>query len=265
MTATAISKLNALKIVRIATLVFLFANILWQEKQIACAEDANLKADRPTCRRCCRRRRRFVRRHSAHGSRATRIAAPESSPWQELFDGKSLAPWKSAEFGGEGEVAIEDGKLILPMGNTLTGITYTGSLPKTNYEIRLQAMRVEGIDFFCGLTFPVADSHCSFIVGGWAGAVVGLSSIDGKDASENKTTRYMNFEDGRWYRIRVRVTPRRISAWIDEKQVVDQDITGRRISTRNEVELSKPLGISAWQTKAALRDIQLRRLSADEK
>jgi hypothetical protein len=110
------------------------------------------------------------------------------------------------------------------------------------------------------LTFPVGKSHCSFIVGGWAGAVVGLSSIDGKDASENDTTKYMNFKTGQWYRIRVRVTDDNISAWIDDKQVVDQNIKDRKITTRNEVDLSKPLGISAWQTEAAIRNIRLRKL-----
>jgi hypothetical protein len=48
-----------------------------------------------------------------------------------------------------------------------------------NYEIKLEAKKVTGNDFFCGMTFPVGDSFCSFIVGGWGGPVVGLSSIDG--------------------------------------------------------------------------------------
>ena len=87
-----------------------------------------------------------------------------------------------------------------------------------------------------------------------------LSSIDGKDASENETTKYMNFKQGQWYRIRVRVEPKRIQCWIDDKRVVDQNIEGRRITTRNEVDLSQPLGIAAWETKSALRSIEIRRL-----
>ena len=187
--------------------------------------------------------------------------AADKPAWQPLFDGKSLDGWKVVEFGGDGEVKVAEGRVLMKMGNSLTGITYAGEdLPKSNYEIELEAMRVDGIDFFCALTFPVADSHCSFIVGGWAGAVVGLSSIDNKDASENETTQYITFKTGQWYRIRVRVTDDNISAWIDDKKVVNQDIKDRKISTRNEVDLSKPLGLSAWQTTSAVRGMKLRKL-----
>ena len=189
------------------------------------------------------------------------VLSAEKPDWQPLFDGKSLDGWNVVEFGGDGEVKVDDGRIVMKMGNSLTGITHKrDDLPTTNYEIHLEAMRVEGIDFFCGLTFPVKDSHCSFIVGGWAGAVVGLSSIDGKDASENDTTKYITFESGRWYKIRVRVTDENISAWIDDKQVVDQGIKDRKVTTRNEVDLSKPLGLSAWQTTSAIRGIKLRQL-----
>ncbi len=186
--------------------------------------------------------------------------------WQPLFDGKSLKGWKETDFGGQGDVAVENGNLKLEYGETLTGITYSSDkeLPTTNYEIALEAMRTDGIDFFCGLTFPVDKSHCSLIVGGWAGTVVGLSSIDGKDASDNDTTRFMTFKNNQWYKIRLRVTSKKIQAWIDDKRVVDQNTEGRQISTRNEVDLSKPLGISVWQSEAALRNVRLRQLSPDE-
>ncbi|MEQ8788933.1 MAG: DUF1080 domain-containing protein [Pirellulaceae bacterium] len=202
---------------------------------------------------------------SAPASAAANAAAANTQPaWKPLFDGKSLDGWKVTPYGGEGEVAVEDGQIMLNMGASLTGITYTGEVPKTNYEIRLEAMRDQGIDFFCGLTFPVADSHCSFIVGGWAGSVVGLSSINGLDASENDTTRFMKFEEDRWYKFKVRVTPERIQCWIDGELEVDQDIEGKRIGLRNEVDLNKPLGLSSFETKARLRNIEIRLLGAGE-
>lgn len=188
------------------------------------------------------------------------VSADDEPSWKPLIDGKTLSGWKITNFGGEGEVTAKDGQILMEFGSSLTGITYEGEFPKTNYEISLEAMRVDGNDFFCGLTFPVAESHCSFILGGWGGAVVGISSIDGRDASENETTQYKKFESDQWYKIRVRVTPERIQAWIDDKVIVDQDIAGRKITTRREVDLSKPLGISAFETRAALRKLQYREL-----
>jgi hypothetical protein len=180
--------------------------------------------------------------------------------WQPLFDG-TLANWQSTKFIGEGAVKAENGQIVLEVGRNLTGITWVGpELPTTNYEIALQAMRVEGRDFFAGVTFPVADSFCSLILGGWGGTVVGLSSINGVDASENETSQSIEFETGRWYNIRIRVTPAKIEAWLDERQIINQDLKGNKIGTRVEVDLSRPLGVASWRTKSALRDLRLRRL-----
>lgn len=193
-------------------------------------------------------------------------AVPELKPDKDglvsLFDGKTLAGWKITEFGGQGEVVAKEGQLILNMGQPLTGITWQheDKLPKDNYEITLQAMKRKGDDFFCGLTFPVRDSHASFICGGWGGSLVGLSSIDDLDASENETTDYLKFEHNKWYKIRVRVADGKIGCWIDDKQMVDVELKGKRIGTRIEVDVSKPLGIANFNVESALKEIKLRRL-----
>ena len=195
------------------------------------------------------------------------LYAQVAPPTRSLFDGKTLTNWKSTPFGDEGTVTVKDGMIVLAKGDEMTGITWTGdtaTLPKLNYEISLQAQRIEGNDFFCGLTFPVKDDPCSFIVGGWNGGVVGLSSLDGKDAARNETARFMAFENKRWYKIRVRVSERGITAWIDDKQVVGVETKGRRLSIRSEVEASRPLGISCYNTVAGLKDIQIRNLTPDE-
>jgi len=189
-------------------------------------------------------------------------AAKPASEWVSLFDGASLAGWKPTEFGGEGEVRVQEGSLILEMGNDLTGVTATREVPKINYEVELEAMRVDGSDFFCGLTFPVRDSSCSLIVGGWGGGVCGLSSLDSFDASENETTSYREFETGRWYPVRVKVTEPKIEAWLDGEKIVDIETAGRRINVRIEVEASRPFGLASWRTTAALRNIRLRPLPA---
>jgi hypothetical protein len=187
-------------------------------------------------------------------------AGAQTAEWRPLFDGVSLGKWKPTAFGGEGEVHVDAGEIVLERGNDLTGITWTGDVPRLGYEIELQAKRVSGSDFFCGLTFPVGEAYCSFIVGGWAGAVTGFSSLDGDDASENETTRIRNYEQNRWYTVRVRVEADRLQAFVDEESFADVKTTGRRISIRPEVQDSRPLGIASWRTKAALRGIRLRTL-----
>src|SRR5438034_124036 len=110
---------------------------------------------------------------------------------------------------------------------------------------------------------PVRDSFCSLIVGGWGGSLLGISSLDHMDASENETTKFMNFEQGRWYRIRLRVTERRIEVWVDKEKLVNVDISDKQISLRpGDIELSKPFGIAAWQTTAAVREIRMRSVAA---
>jgi hypothetical protein len=209
----------------------------------------------------------------ASGKSVPAGAAPPAAPAQSeasagknvlLFDGKSMGGWKESDFSSPGEVKIEKGNLILGVGNDMTGVTWDAAgagkkvkLPKEDYEIRLEAMRVDGRDFFCGLTFLVGDAPCSLIVGGWGGGVIGLSSINGSDASENETTGYMEFQSQRWYRIRVRVTKSDVQAWIDDKQIVDVSREQRQFGVRIEVEASRPLGIATWRTAAALRNLSL--------
>ena len=184
-----------------------------------------------------------------------------TNAWKSLFDGRTLTGWKATDFAGRGPVVVKDGQIHLENG-FMTGITWTNSaeLPRTNYELSLEAMRVEGTDFFCGLTFPVGKDPCSFIVGGWGGGVVGLSSLNGEDASQNETTKYMNFPNGRWFQIRVRVTTGKIEAWIDSEKMVDVDTADKTIGIRIEMEASKPLGVASWSTAAALRNLKVRKL-----
>ena len=180
--------------------------------------------------------------------------------WTPLFDGARLGKWEQTSFGGEGPVSVVDGAIVLAMGDPLTGVTWTGEALPPAYEIALEAARLAGSDFFCALTFPVGTSHCSLILGGWGGTTVGLSSIDGLDASENETTRDMRFEDKRWYRVRVAVTATHIRAWLDDQPIVEVTITGRRIGIRPEVDASRPLGIASYRTRAGVRAIRVRKL-----
>lgn len=195
-------------------------------------------------------------------------AATASLAWEELFDGKTLSGWAPSGFESEGPVRVQRAfkggpAILIEKGTTLSGITRLNgaTLPRTNYELTLEAMRIEGGDFFCGLTFPVGDSACTFVVGGWGGMVVGISSINNDDAAENETTTGMEFADNRWYRIHVRVTDQKIEAWINDEQRVDVAWKEKKISLRpGDIQKSLPLGIATYMTTAAVRNIRLRRL-----
>jgi hypothetical protein len=180
---------------------------------------------------------------------------PESN---NLFDGTSLGKWEITNFGPQGPVTVSGGEIILGLGEGCTGITWTGDFPVMNYKVTLDAKRVAGNDFFCGMTFPVGKEPCTLIVGGWGGTTVGLSSINSRDASRNQTTRLMSFERNRWYNISLIVRQDTIRAVIDGEVVIDyargeNDV----LSIRPEVELSKPFGIASWYTTAALKNLKV--------
>jgi hypothetical protein len=197
---------------------------------------------------------------------APREAGKDADGWKSLFDKKSLDGWKSADFYAAGKVHVKDEAIVMEKGKKLTGVTYArDDFPKTDYEVSLEGKKVKGDDFFCTTTFPVGDSFCSLVVGGWGGTVVGLSSINGGDASENETRTNIEFKDGQWYRVRIRVSKDRIEAWIDKEKVVDLDSKGLKISTRPECNFSKPFGVATYDTTGAVRDVRVRTLTEADK
>jgi len=205
--------------------------------------------------------------------KAGRCCSAESDPppkqsdphaFKPIFDGKTLTGWKAPNFGGQGEVKVEDGKVVMQMGADMTGITYTGKVPETNYEVEFEAQRLGGTDFFATTTFRVGKDPLTFVVGGWGGTVVGLSNVDFYDASDNMTTKFHEFKDKTWYKIRIRVTDDKVQCFIDDEEMVDQVRKGHKFDIRWECELCKPLGIATWCTSAAVKNIRMRTLSPKE-
>jgi hypothetical protein len=187
--------------------------------------------------------------------------------WRSLFDGKTLKSWRQADFGGTAEPEVKDGAIVIPFGERLSGVVWAGErkdLPTNNYEIELKAKRLNGGDFFCGLTVPVRNSHCSLIIGGWGGSLCGISSQNGADAANNETTFIRSFESNRWYTIRFRVSDDKLQAWIDDEVTVDVVTKGKEIDVRADIDASKPLGVSTFATSSAIKDIRVRDLTPAE-
>jgi hypothetical protein len=200
---------------------------------------------------------------------APEASAPARRVAFDLFDGESLEGWRTIEFelgGGAAAAVGTNGTLNIGAGSPMAGIALDNPnipLPEGDFEIDLEAKIVDGSDFFCALTFPVPSqaSHCTLIVGGWGGTVVGLSNVNGMDASIN-TTRYDRpFDAGRWYRIRTRVLADYIEVSIDGEIVIGLEIRERKIAMRpGAIERCKPIGLATWRTAAAYRNLRLRLL-----
>lgn len=181
---------------------------------------------------------------------------------------ETLGPGKWAAIEGAADVTWDDGEraLRIGIGTDLNGVRWTGPLPVAPYAVELEARRMSGSDFFCGLTFPVRSGSegVSLIVGGWGGKLVGISSIDGLDASENSTATQQEFEDQRWYRIRVEVGDEHLQAWIDDRQVVDAYTEGLKLSLRaGPIESCAPFGLATWLTSAELRGVKWCQLNGE--
>lgn len=189
------------------------------------------------------------------------IAADAPKPIT-LFDGKSMADWEVVDIGGSGEVLLDEGLLVIKMGDSVSGAVYkkADKLPVTNYEITLEARRTMGVDFFCGLTFPVGSlkTCATLVIGGWGGSVTGISCIDGMDASENSTGTYQRYKDNEWYKIKLRVTPKNLSTWVNDKQVIDADIDGKKINVRpGPIESYLPLSLTTFATTSEIKNVVL--------
>ncbi len=205
-------------------------------------------------------------RSPAPKQHAAEVAKKEPE-WTVLFDGKEMKGWelvKGIDYREAGPVEVRDGALVLGMGDPATGLRWSGKFPQMNYEIELEAQRVDGNDFFCGLSFPVGDGALTLILGGWGGWVTGLSCVDGNRAIDNETCSSTEFKNKQWYRVRVRVTKHQVSAYLDETRICSLETDHRKLTVTYEMEPCLPLGLATWITTGAVRNIRYRTLPEDE-
>ena len=195
----------------------------------------------------------------SHLTRLKRVSIIGSQ--RSLLSPKDLSGWevvKDYDFKNHGPIAVEDGVLTLGKGSPASGVRIKGEFPKMNYEVEFEARRVDGSDFFCGLTFPIQESHCTLIIGGWGGGVVGLSNIDTMAAVENETTRYLEVEDNRWYKVALTVSEQQIQVWIDNLEYANVKTKEHKFDIWWEQEPARPFGLVSWNTGAEFRNIQIK-------
>jgi len=189
------------------------------------------------------------------GEKKTAVAVRAvERPWIEMKD-----EWEQVS-GGTLEVGEE---LSIGWGESLTNVRWKGEVPIAPFELELKAKRVNGTDFFCAVTFPArgVEECVTLIVGGWGGSLVGISSIDGKDASENDAQKIHIFEADVWYQVRLVRDGEKLMVWIDGEKLIDIDTTGKILSLRQGgIEECAPFGLATWQTTARIKDIRWRGL-----
>jgi len=185
-----------------------------------------------------------------------------------LFNGKDLTGWKPITetfFKNGGEIKVIDGEIEINKGKPGSGIIVDGdnkkNLLRINYQIELDAKRTDGGDFFCGMTFPIKDDYLSMIIGGWGGKVTGLSNLNNLSAIENETTGVIDFENDKWYHIKLKVTEEKIEAWLDDEKIINVKLKDKGLSIWMEQEPVRPLGISTWYTQARVKNIKVTDLS----
>jgi len=194
----------------------------------------------------------------------THCGPPPRDEWKLLAD-EFASSWQAAGIAEEGRVTIKGGEITLDVGQPMTGARFTAwqsaKLPRSRYEIEFEAMRVEGNDFFGSVTFPVKDSHVTLIIGGWGGTLVGISSIDDLDASENTTMGNAFFKNNEWHKVRVEVRNEDLRVWIGGKLFVNTSIKGRKLGLRaGDIEKCAPFGFTTYATRARVRGVVVRRL-----
>lgn len=173
--------------------------------------------------------------------------------------------WAECHFGGDGPIEIGKQVTKIGMGDPMSGVRWEGKFPTDNYEMRLEARRTDGFDFFCGVTFPIGKKSCSLVLGGWGGGVLGISSIDGEDASSNETTQFMTFKNDQWYKIRIQVLPKTLKCWVEGKLMVEVEREDHDFDIRIEMDPALPVGIANYQCDSEIRNVEMRDLTPAKK
>jgi hypothetical protein len=173
-----------------------------------------------------------------------------------------------ADIPNTGELEAKSDMIRLHSGKPITAARYSRwqeqAMPVVDYEIRYEAMRESGTDFFNAVTFPVRklSDCCTFVLGAWGGGLAGISNIDNQDANENTTRSEHRFEQGKWYAVRIEVRADYLRVWLNEARIVNAYIEGHKISQRpGELEACAPFGLGTYWTTGCIRGLVVRELA----
>ena len=114
-----------------------------------------------------------------------------------LFDGSSLSNWKATDFAGKETFQLmkTEACFLKWVRSCPVSIGRVILCPSKITKFHCRQNELWGSDFFAVLLFLTSESHATLILGGWGGSLIGISSIDDFDASENETGDAFIFEE----------------------------------------------------------------------
>ncbi|NQT86975.1 DUF1080 domain-containing protein, partial [bacterium] len=127
------------------------------------------------------------------------------------------------------------------------------------YEVALEVMNTSKPNTV-GIVVPIGRAQCLLTAGGWDGGIAGLTTVDDRWGNDNPTTHRMQFPRDEWYRVRLRVTERKVQAWVGAAKVFDIARAGHVFALPTDRDPLRPFGIETWAQSAKVRNIVMRRV-----
>lgn len=133
--------------------------------------------------------------------------------------------------------------------------------PGDSYEVSLVWTRFTGQDSLA-LFLPTKVGRVTLDIDGWRQHLGGVQDLNGQSMLAHGRHFPFTMENGRAYNILVKVTPERISLWLDHEMMLYWSLEGKTGSLNDLWKMSGEsyLGLGSWQSRAQFEQFKVRRL-----
>ncbi len=196
-------------------------------------------------------------------------AAAESDQWIRMFDGQTLAGWKSNE-ETPGIFTVENGTLKVAGGRAhLFYVGPDGQASFTNFEFRCQVRTAPGAN--SGIYFHTEFQEKGWPAKGYECQVNNTHKDPRKTGGLYAVADVMNespVRDNEWFDYRIRVEGRRIRIWINDQLTTDwteppdwtppANMPGRRLSSGTIALQGHDPNSTIWYRNLEIRHLPAR-------
>jgi hypothetical protein len=174
---------------------------------------------------------------------------------------EAIDRWTVPRFGvfaKHGEVktfgGAADGGVLLPKGEFGTGAVWSGQCPSADYELSFELKPGA-----TSVSFPVGTSQWGFAIGEGV-AAAGPLRVTASVMYYYRGGCKAPFEKDKWHSVRLRVTARAVTCWIDGQERFSRDTAADPEKGIWDDGTTGPLAVYSWKDDGAARNIRLRRL-----